>query len=343
SPPHAKKLVRPFFARGCRIETPLGGGGDGNTITATRRGTMAHEIETMAFFQETPWHGLGTALHEEDLYDWPKTCEKAGLAWDVDLSPSAPANTQAKATHKAVRRKTDGHTLGVVGPRFFPLQNSDAFAWFQPFLDAREAALHTAGSLRHGSRIWVLAKLNRTPLVVAPGDEVEKFILLSHGHDGSLAVRVGFTPVRVVCQNTLSMAHGSDASRLIRVKHTKDVQANLANIREVMDLANAEFEATAEQYRLLARKSINQADLRRYVKKVFRVEEDREGSTRLKNIMEEIVGLAEAGRGNELPSVSGTLWTAYNGVSEWLWLQPGQQPGNPPQPALVRRRGQHHP
>ncbi len=65
------------------------------------------------------------------------------------------------------------------------------------------------------------------------------------------------------------MAHGCDASKLIRVKHTKDVHENLANIREIMDLANQDFEATAEQYRLVARKSINQADLRRYVKKVF--------------------------------------------------------------------------
>src|SRR5262245_61159272 len=270
---------------------------------------MAHEIETMAFFQETPWHGLGTALHEEDLYDWPKTCEKAGLAWDVELVPLVTADTQAKVTHKAVRRKTDGHTLGVVGPRFFPLQNKDAFAWFQPFLAAKEAALHTAGSLRHGSRIWVLAKLNRTPLVVAPGDEVEKFILLSHGHDGSLAVRVGFTPVRVVCQNTLAMAHAADASKLLRVKHTKDVHDNLADIREVINLANAEFQATAEQYRLLARKHINQADLRRYGQKVLKVEDDREAGTRIKNIIEEIVGLAEAGRGNDLPSVRGTYWT----------------------------------
>ena len=289
---------------------------------------MAHEIETMAFFQETPWHGLGTALDEGDLYDWRKTCEKAGLAWDVELVPLVTADAQAQVRHKAVRRTTDGRTLGVVGPRFCVLQNRDAFAWFQPFLDAREAALHTAGSLRNGSRIWVLAKLNRAPLVVAPGDEVEKFILLSHGHDGSLAVRVGFTPVRVVCQNTLSMAHGSDASRLIRVKHTRDVHQNLTNVREVMDLANAEFEATAEQYRLLARKSVNQADLRRYVKKVFKVEDDQEGGARLKNIMAEIVGLAEAGRGNELPSVSGTLWTAYNGVAEWLGYRRGNSQGN---------------
>jgi phage/plasmid-like protein (TIGR03299 family) len=282
----------------------------------------------MAFASVTPWHGLGTPLEEADLYDWPRACEKADLAWDVQFVPLQTADTQAKVSHRGVRRTSDGRILGVVGPRFAALQNRDAFAWFQPFLDAGEAALHTAGSLLGGSRVWVLAKLNRDPLVVAQGDEVEKYILLSHGHDGSLAVRCGFTPIRVVCQNTLSMAHGSDASKLIRIKHTKDVLENLANVREVMNLANQEFEATAEQYRLLARSSINQADLRRYVKQVFQVEEGQEGSTRLKNVMEEIVRLAEAGRGNELPSVSGTLWTAYNGVSEWLGYQRGNSQGN---------------
>src|SRR5205823_12189648 len=100
-------------------------------------------------------------------------------------------------------------------------------------------------------------------------------------HDGSLAVRCGFTPVRVVCANTLAMAHGDDASKLIRVKHTKDVLENLANVREVMDLANQQFEATAEQYRRLARKSINQDDLRKYVRRVLKIEDDRQASTRL--------------------------------------------------------------
>src|SRR5271166_6317905 len=224
---------------------------------------MAHEIETMAYFQQTPWHGLGTALEADDVYDWPKTCEKAGLAWDVELVPLVTADTQAKVQNKAVRRTSDSKVLGVVGHRFAPLQNRDAFGWFQPFLDAKEAALHTAGSLRNGSRIWVLAKLNRSPLVIAPDDEVQKFVLLSHGHDGSLAVRCGFTPIRVVCQNTLSMAHGSQASKLIRCKHTREIHENLENIREVMNLANQEFEATAEQYKLLARKSINQVDLKK--------------------------------------------------------------------------------
>ena len=289
---------------------------------------MAHEIESMAYFGNRPWHGLGTALEEADLYDWPGASKKAGLDWDVELVPLVTADTHAKVTHKSVRRTRDARVLGVVGPRYAPLQNKDAFAWFQPFLDAREAALHTAGSLRHGSRIWVLAKLNREPLVIADGDTVAKFILLSHGHDGSLAVRCGFTPVRVVCANTLAMAHGDDASKLIRMKHTKDVLENLANIREVMDLANQQFEATAEQYRCLARKNINQDDLRKYVRRVLKAEDEQNSSTRLKNIAEVIARLAEVGRGNELPSIRGTYWSAYNGISEWLTHERGRSGDN---------------
>lgn len=291
---------------------------------------MAHEIEvvngtaSMAYFGKTPWHGLGTPLEESDLYDWTSASKKAGLDWSVDLVPLVTADTQAKVEHKAVRRSTDNKVLGVVGPRYHPLQNTDAFGWFQPFLDAKEACLHTAGSLKGGSRVWVLARLNRDPLVIAEDDEVEKFILLSHGHDGSLAVRCGFTPIRVVCQNTLSMSHASDASKLIRIRHTKDVVENLANVRAVMDLANQQFEATAEQYRLLARKSVNQADLRKYVQRVLKVEDDLEASTRMKNIIDGIVRLAETGRGNDLPSIRGTYWSAYNGVSEWLTHERGR-------------------
>jgi phage/plasmid-like protein (TIGR03299 family) len=288
---------------------------------------MAHEIESMAYFGELPWHGLGTALDEADLYDWQRACIKSGLDWEAELVPLM-TDDGIKVTHRAVRRITDRKVLGVVGPKYHVLQNRNAFRWFQPFLDAKEAALHTAGSLREGSRIWVLAKLNRAPLVIAKGDEVEKYVLHSHGHDGSLAVRVGFTPIRVVCANTLALAHGSDASKLIRLKHTKDLQQNLENVREVMNLANQQFEATAEQYRLLARRSIYQADLRRYVKRVLKVDNGSKISTRTQNIIDEIIGRCESGKGNDLPSVRGTYWTAYNGVNEWLAYERGHNQQN---------------
>jgi phage/plasmid-like protein (TIGR03299 family) len=289
---------------------------------------MPHNVETMAFAGQLPWHGLGTALEEADLYDWQSASRKAGLDWEAERVPLLTADKQERVARYAVRRKSDGRILGTVGSKYTLLQNKDAFGWFTPFLEAREAALHTAGSLAEGSRIWVLAKLNREPLVIAEGDEVEKFILLSHSHDGSLAVRVGFTPIRVVCQNTLSMAHGSDASKLIRVKHSRSVHENLTNIQQVMNLANQEFEATAEQYKLLARREINQVDLRKYVRRVFKLDEADEVSSRMSNILDEVVGLAKAGVGNDLPSVRGTYWAAYNGVSEYLTYQHGRNESN---------------
>jgi hypothetical protein len=81
---------------------------------------MAHEIETMAYFGQTPWHRLGTPLAEEDLYDWPKACQRAGLDWAVELAPLVTADTQAKVTHRAVRRTSDGRILGVVRRAFSP-------------------------------------------------------------------------------------------------------------------------------------------------------------------------------------------------------------------------------
>jgi len=290
---------------------------------------MAHEVESMAFAGATPWHGLGTPLADDDLVNWQIACEKAGLDWAVESVPLITADDRRdRVSHVAVRRTTDNKVLGVVGPRYSALQNKDAFRWFEPFLEAGEAKLETAGSLRGGSRVWVLAKLNRDPLVIAEGDEVEKFLLLSHSHDGSLAVRCGFCPIRVVCSNTLAMAHGSDASRLIRIRHTGDVLGNLMAVREVMDLADLEFEATAVQYRRLARTPINQADLKKYVRRALRVDDETDTSTRMTNIVDQVVGLAEAGRGNDLPSVRGTLWTGYNAVTEYLGYNRGRTRAN---------------
>ena len=107
---------------------------------------MAAAIETMAYFGATPWHGLGTPLVDADLYDWPSACTKSGLDWEVELVPLVTQDTLKGVPARAVRRKTDGSILGTVGPSFHALQNRDAFAWFEPFLHAKEAALHTAGA-----------------------------------------------------------------------------------------------------------------------------------------------------------------------------------------------------
>ena len=291
---------------------------------------MSHEVEKMAYFGATPWHGLGQKLEEEDLYDVEKAIPKSGLDWTAELVRLCTVDDHTEVARFAVRRSTDKKIIGNVGEGYHILQNIDAFKWFQPFLGARTAQLHTAGSLRGGSRIWILAKVCGSPLVIAKDDLVERYILLSHSHDGTLAVRAGFTPIRVLCANTMALAHSDNASKLIRIKHSKDILQNLENIRETMNLVNQEFEATAEQYRLLATKQINQKDLHKYVKKVLKIEETKDAdlSTRMKNIITDITELCEDGRGNNLPSVKGTYWTAYNGVNEYLSYVRGKSADN---------------
>lgn len=284
---------------------------------------MSHQVQSMFSVRQTPWHKLGRVL--DDPPTVADGIRQAGLDWPVTLKPLFTGEGQ-RAPAFATVRQDNGMILGVVGEKYQPLQNAEAFAWFQPFLDAGEATLETAGSLAEGRKVWVLAKLSRAPIVIGQGDQVEKFLLLSNGHDGSLAVRVGFTPIRVVCANTLALAHKGGESQLIRLKHSSNVVANLANVRETVDAVNQRFEATAEQWRLLARKDINQADLRKYVRLVLAPElpDNEEPSARMKNLFERVFRLFEEGRGQNLPSACGTLWGAYNAVSEYLGYEAGR-------------------
>lgn len=297
---------------------------------------MAANVERMMFVGETPWHGLGKMVSEDiSIAD---AFVESGANFEVGLKPlytvkagdGASLLPDFEVDHKAIFRKDTGKVLGIAGPRWTPMQNVHAFDWFKPFLDSGEVKLHTAGVLDEGRRVWVLAQIQRANSEIVKGDEVCKFILLSNPHIFGKAVMVGFTPVRVVCVNTLAAAIGSAASKLLRVRHTAQAQVNLENIRDTVNAIDAKFEATADQYRLLARKGINQADVKKYVKIVLGVEEtpDDKLATRTKNTIESIMKNFEMGLGSNVPGVRGTLWGAYNAYNEYLNYQQGRSRDN---------------
>ena len=278
---------------------------------------MAHEVENMVYVGEEPWHGLGTKVPDGKRLSITEAITAAGLNWEVGLRHIFAGDVDGRIRvgihdRYATYRETDNAVLGIVGAGYRPLQNEEAFYWFQPFLDAKAAAIETAGSLRGGKRIWILARVEIGQEAIKGDDEVRNYVLLSNSHDGSLAVRVGFTPVRVVCNNTLCMAHQSEASKLIRVRHTSRVLENLDGIREIMDLANKEFVATVAQYRALAKKDINAKDFEKYVRVVFDLKENSES----KKVIPTIVSLFESGIGNDLTGK--TYWGAYNAANEYL-------------------------
>jgi len=175
----------------------------------------------------------------------------------------------------------------------------------------------------------VLAQLNRDNSEIVSGDDVCKFILLSNSHNGTTAIRVGYTPIRVVCANTMAMAHNNSASKLIRIRHTRSSQKHLEQVRDIMDNINAEFEATADQFRFLASKSFNQADITRYVKTLVGVEKtpDEDIKTRTRNILDDILSRIE-GPKQSAANVRGTWWAAYNGYNEYLNYAKGRTNDN---------------
>jgi phage/plasmid-like protein (TIGR03299 family) len=287
---------------------------------------MAHQIETMFSVKETPWHGLGEVI--QDAPSVESGIKLAGLDWAVETQPLFVADGR-EVTHRAVVRTSDESILGVVGPKWKPLQNADAFAWFQPFLDAGTAKLTTAGSLCAGRRVWVLAEIGN-PLTVVKGDEVRRFVLLSNSHDGTQSVRVGFTPIRVVCANTLAMAESKGAgSKLLRLRHTKGLKDVMAHVRDVMALANSEFEATANQYKRLATsKVVKRDDLRDYVKRVLLLTDDPkkpgELSKKSADTFAAVLEAFDSGKGTDIKKVRGTWWNAYNAVTEFLSYSRGK-------------------
>jgi phage/plasmid-like protein (TIGR03299 family) len=307
---------------------------------------MPANVETMFSVNETPWHGLGVVIK-----DAPTTAEGiqlAGLDWQTEVESVYVNGNPIDSIAKAFVRSDNKKVLGIVGPNTHPLQNKKAFEFFDGFISAKEVSLETAGSLDEGRKIWVMAKINRDNSVIVPGDDIAKFVLVSNSHDGTTAVRVGFTPIRVVCANTLAMAHKDSSSKLIRVRHSKQVNKNVDAIRDIINIANADFEATAEQFRFLASRHINANDLRKYVTVVLKLDEKENISTRSRNmildierrftsmvgadfdfankekeILEAVTENFEAGRGTENKRSRGTYWTAYNAVNEYLNYERG--------------------
>jgi len=260
--------------------------------------------------------GWGVSFPEDSKLGIHEAIVASGLDWEVELRDICTHNGKGSALgitdYSAVCRKTDNAVLGVVGAGYRPLQNSQAFNWFQPFIKTNAARIETAGSLRGGKRIWILASVNAESGIVGKEDVIRNYILLSSSHDGSLAVRIGFTPIRVVCMNTLTQAHGSEASKLLRVKHTAGLIASMEIIREIMNVAQTEFNATVEQYNRLAKQDIKQGDLEKYVKIVFDIKDP----AKSKKVLPEVTALFEGGRGSKVAGK--TYWGAYNAATEYL-------------------------
>ena len=281
---------------------------------------MSHHFESGFFVNKGAWHELGKVL------DNPPTTAQAiadaGLDWNVKEQPiymQSNSGLSPVSTHKSLVRSTDHQLLGIVSQQYKPLQNCDAFSWFDFLIHDNDVALESAGSLKEGKRVWILAKINQDPSDIVKNDPVEPYLLLSNSHDGSTAIWIQFTPIRVVCHNTLSYALSNrgkdlDIGKAFRIRHQGDLQHKLDRAKTALDFARQRFAIATEEYKAMANYNLNRADLDLYLSLVLNT--DTPQTTRA---YPQIVANFEQGRGNR----GSSLWDAYNGVTEWLDHQRG--------------------
>jgi len=277
---------------------------------------MAHQVETMAYAGELPWHGLGVPV-SNDLTP-AQMMQKAGVDWKVEELPSfVNLNGEQIATgQKALVRATDGRVLTNVGKDWNPVQNEQAFEFFSEYVFAGDMEMHTAGSLRDGQMVWALAKVKES-FDLFGGDQVESYLLFSNPHQYGKSIDVRFTPIRVVCNNTLSLSLSMQAERQVKVGHR--VEFNPGEVKEALGIASEKLATYREMAEYLGSKRFTMDKLIEYYNTVYprhsdkRVKDKKLSAETLSRNAKACLDVLETQPGAEF--AEGSWWQAYNSVT----------------------------
>jgi phage/plasmid-like protein (TIGR03299 family) len=318
---------------------------------------MAHEIDestgrAACMTVGTPgWHRLGVTVSEAQ-----KSAEAivlAGQDWTVEKWPlqtyglagdGSPLVIDVPDQYATVRTDT-GAVLGVVGGQYRVFQNREAFDFMDELVGEKLAMYETAGSLRGGRRVWMLAKIPRQLRVSGTDDVIEPYVLLANSHDGSMALRMVPTSVRVVCQNTLNLALGRAGSTGVTIRHLDSLEDRVQEARENLGVILERVEHFQEEVDALAATSLSDAQAKTYFSEVFdlpapgrlldRMLDSQEDRGRfMKELLEAhaerterqkaadarlLEALMEGfhGETNCLPGIEGSAWAALNAVTDY--------------------------
>ena len=227
---------------------------------------MAHEVETMAYAGEVPWHGLGVEV-SNDLTP-RQMMQKAGLDWRVEkVDAYVDINgEQVRTGQQALVRTSDCTILTNVTDAWNPLQNSEAFDFFAEYVAAGDMEMHTAGSLRNGQMVWALAKVKES-FDVFGDDRVDAYFLFSNPHQYGKSIDVRFTPIRVVCHNTLTMSLQQSADRSVKVGHRQVFDPD--RVKADLGLAHEKFAKYKEMAQFLGSKRFTVESLISFYDEVY--------------------------------------------------------------------------
>ena len=277
---------------------------------------MAHEIEMvdgvaqMAYAGELPWHGLGTQVSDDISTDG--MMEAAGLDWSVTKQPMYYMDDLGEMGEvpgkSALVRSSDNKVMDIVGQDWNPVQNAEAFEFFREFVDSGDMKMHTAGSLKDGKMVWALAKVNDGfTIKTAQGeDSVESYLLFSNPHQYGKSIDVRFTPIRVVCNNTLTLSLNQNVDQYVRMGHQRPFNAEDA--MATLGMAHKKLETYKEAAEYLCQKSYTSEQMVDYFNQVFPSASDRDSNK--SRVAQEVMHTQAGANLGE-----GTFWQLFNTVT----------------------------
>ena len=275
---------------------------------------MSHEVETMAYAGELPWHGLGTEV-SNDLTPI-QMMQKAGVDWEVEQQKIVTETGIEINDKVALVRTSDNTLLDVTGKDWKPVQNEEAFTFFSEFVAAGDMEMHTAGSLREGRNVWALAKVKES-FDVFGEDRVDSYLLFSNPHQYGKAVDVRFTPIRVVCHNTLTFSLQNASKNSVKVGHRTAFDAD--TVKETLGLASEKFAKYKEMAQFLGSRKVTAESLIQYYNDVFPTTSRKEEKTPvvvyddMSKAAKMCYDALEVQPGAEF--AAGTWWQAFNSVT----------------------------
>jgi phage/plasmid-like protein (TIGR03299 family) len=293
---------------------------------------MVAAVETMAYAGEVPWHGLGVPV--DDTMTPEEMLEAASLNWTVSKRPAYTIDSPAWSEdvgllnaegHHFIVRDSDNSVLSACGEDYVPFQNADTFKFFKKFVSSGTMKMETAGSLKDGRDIWGLAKLDQT-FELAGGDEINGYLLIDSPHQSGIALTIMFTPIRVVCSNTMALALNTDGKRF-RVLHLQAFDDEIMRAaEEALGISGNKMNEFKEQATLLSNKRAKPIDVQTFIAELFQpqlliergkmnIANDVPFAEQFNRTAEQVHDAINYSPGSDLKSAEGTWWGALNGVT----------------------------
>jgi phage/plasmid-like protein (TIGR03299 family) len=275
---------------------------------------MINGEASMAFTgdRNAVWHRLGKQV-PADLSP-EQMMQAAQCDWNVltiPLEATLNDGTVIETGHSALIRDRDNKVLDVVTEGWQPVQNSEAFEFFNDFIDAGDMTMDTAGSLHDGRIVWALAKIG-AGFEILGGDKIEGYLLFSNPHQFGRSVNVAFTPVRVVCNNTLTYALANLENQ--NVRHSHRTKFDPQRVKQILGISQARLEQYKANAERLASIQYDDRTAKEFLSKIFPVlTTKREARKDLSKSAERCLDIIEKQPGAEF--APGSLWNLFNSVT----------------------------